>query len=351
MSILGQGTYGTVYTYPKDPRYAKKVFRKCNHCIAEWVVTSVIKHPNVIKYESVDLDEKAIYMKRYQHSLESWISSGRITNEDKQFIVKSIMNGLCYMHYNGISHSDITPSNILLNVDKKTKAVKEVVICDLGLSNINNYNTGQYTSYLFRDPKNGKDFLHDIYSTGVVILRLFINNDEWKNIFMPLRNSRPSLDNLFQYIRTYIVGLPRNIKKVVAAMTSQDLTERPSIRQAMGMLGFTPTHITRAFSTVNISDIGAINGRIRDYFSARKKDIPRQKLLSFCLSLYIEKYGDPGKETKNYYLAASYIMCSVYRKKNIAESQISDDVKEAVKIMVCQTNFITGILTPSSLIK
>ena len=40
---------------------------------------------------------------------------------DAAIMIKQILNGLKYIHFNGIAHRDIKPENIIIQVDKKTQ--------------------------------------------------------------------------------------------------------------------------------------------------------------------------------------------------------------------------------------
>jgi serine/threonine protein kinase len=64
-------------------------------------------------------------------TLENLYERVDLTEDSLMEISYQILQGLKYLHDNGIMHRDLKPSNILLNWDKVFASVK---IADLGLS-------------------------------------------------------------------------------------------------------------------------------------------------------------------------------------------------------------------------
>lgn len=93
-------------------------------------LTSRLNHPNVIRIIAYDTEGERKYyiMPKYQCSIVQIIPM-LYNNFDRQYnVVTEILNGLIYLHEQGVLHRDLKPQNILYNSDT------DIAISDLGFS-------------------------------------------------------------------------------------------------------------------------------------------------------------------------------------------------------------------------
>lgn len=91
---------------------------------------SRLNHPNVIKIIGYDTsgDKKYYIMPKYRCSIMVIIPE-LYNNFDRQYkVLTEILNGLVYLHEQGVLHRDLKPQNILYNSDT------DIAISDLGFS-------------------------------------------------------------------------------------------------------------------------------------------------------------------------------------------------------------------------
>ncbi|KAI8987795.1 kinase-like domain-containing protein [Mycotypha africana] len=114
---------------PKE--YEQKIIR-------EILILQKCLHPNVVRlYEVIDIPEnRKIYMAlEYTENGEiEWRDDNDkpiMSSEQSRKIFRDIVNGLDYLHYQGVLHRDIKPANLLLTQDGTAK------ISDFGVSYYN----------------------------------------------------------------------------------------------------------------------------------------------------------------------------------------------------------------------
>lgn len=229
---LGNGGFGEVYkTYNQidTQQYAiKKIpFFDVNdpnnvRAFNEVKCLAVLNHPNIVRYYSswlelsdrkleIQEDEELIMpvfpilyiqMELCQCSLQDYLMkrnySGNMHDMKLEFnIIKEIVDGLKYIHENGILHRDINPNNIFLTNNMQPK------IGDFGMSikrisdDIPTLSNDKGVS-LYMPPEYVSDGIYteksDVYSLGIVIFeilqvfktnmeRIQIMSDVKKNIF------------------------------------------------------------------------------------------------------------------------------------------------------------------------
>ena len=131
------GGFGDVYDCHSElgDRYAIKMLKTDDENAVlrfqkEVRLTSRLNHPNVIRIIAYDtMGEKKYYiMPKYQCSIVQIIPV-LYNNFDRQYnVITEILNGLIYLHEQGVLHRDLKPQNILYNSDT------DIAISDLGFS-------------------------------------------------------------------------------------------------------------------------------------------------------------------------------------------------------------------------
>ncbi|OBX03698.1 protein kinase [Gallibacterium genomosp. 3] len=199
---LGRGTFGTVdkvrvYNKTKthlteyarkffEPRYAtqsdyeeyKERFRR------EITYQSDCFNRNIVHVclYNLAIDKPWFIMELAEESLSDLLEKNdckekeyALTNKEKIFILKEVLNGVNYLHSRNFLHRDIKPENILKFKDGRFK------LSDFGLiKNLKDSGTNQLTQfgqvmgtnkYMAPEIQNGADYTiqSDIYALGVVI--------------------------------------------------------------------------------------------------------------------------------------------------------------------------------------
>lgn len=145
---IGKGATATVKVMykkgaPKDIRYAVKQFRKCNNSEdeddferkvkSEFTIANSLDHPNIVK--TIRL---CTHNGRWNHVMEycsygemfSLVQKGYLQKKDELCFFKQLLQGVAYLHANGIAHRDIKLENLLLSKEGHLK------ITDFGVSEV-----------------------------------------------------------------------------------------------------------------------------------------------------------------------------------------------------------------------
>lgn len=144
--VIGNGSYGQVLKgvdkFTGEVRAVKVVRKTGNQREMEYIRREVnilrnVDHPHIIKtYDIFDSGNKYFFVLEYLPGGELF----DIIAEERHFsetsaaeVMKSILNGVAYLHENNIVHRDIKPENILC---KSRNWPLEIKLTDFGLSNI-----------------------------------------------------------------------------------------------------------------------------------------------------------------------------------------------------------------------
>lgn len=135
---IGKGTFGTVYRV-WDQRsqllYALKVYGTPETepdteytSIREINILSQTNHPNVVRMHSVVVIAGRVHalLEEMQQSLLARYRTQRLAKVMCLHFLRSILDGLAYLHALGVMHRDIKPGNLLVNERHVLK------ICDMG---------------------------------------------------------------------------------------------------------------------------------------------------------------------------------------------------------------------------
>ena len=145
---IGKGATATVKIMykkgaPKDVRYAVKEFRKCSKSEdhqeyerkvkSEFTIAKSLDHPNIVKTFCL-----CTHSGRWNHVMEycshgelfSLVQKGYFQQKDNLCLFKQLLQGVAYLHRNGIAHRDIKLENLLLSDKGHLK------ITDFGVSEV-----------------------------------------------------------------------------------------------------------------------------------------------------------------------------------------------------------------------
>lgn len=138
-SKLGEGTFGSTYHFIKRcsrEDYAVKIIRATDdseefeQIKREFISLKYLRHTNIVTAEELYYDSsrgKIYYVMKYQKgsTLTGLLSDAgeplRATFVKR--ILKQLLEGVTFLHRNGIVHRDIKPDNILITEDKSVKII------------------------------------------------------------------------------------------------------------------------------------------------------------------------------------------------------------------------------------
>lgn len=178
------GGFGSVHicTSELGDKYAIKLLENLNNDSTERFkkeirLTSRLSHPNIIKIIAYGADSKRKFyiMPLYFSSLKPIIPDLYGNYERQYSVISEIINGMVYLHSEGVLHRDLKPQNILYNSDS------DIVINDLGLSRQVNSGSARLTcvgegfgTYRYTAPEqfidaSSADERSDIFSIGKIL--------------------------------------------------------------------------------------------------------------------------------------------------------------------------------------
>jgi serine/threonine protein kinase len=152
MDLLGKGGFATVYkAYDKvlEMPVALKFFHPQDQANKYTIINEIkraiiLAHPNIVKYYGVETlvnrnfhgqdEEVQIGVMEFvqEGQLKTFMSQNPLSTDQLKKLLIDILEGLKYLHSEGIIHRDIKPQNILLGRDKQNRLVAK--IADFGIS-------------------------------------------------------------------------------------------------------------------------------------------------------------------------------------------------------------------------
>ncbi|KAL0318925.1 UNVERIFIED_CONTAM: Cyclin-dependent kinase G-2 [Sesamum angustifolium] len=139
MGTISHGSYGVVYrAYDKRTGQIVAMKEEFNGLSTSTlreiaILHSLPQHPAIVKFREVvrdDWDRVFIVMEHVENDLARFMAMRRqpLPPTVVKCMMKQLLEGVKFLHENGVMHRDLKPSNILIN--KKG----ELKICDFGLS-------------------------------------------------------------------------------------------------------------------------------------------------------------------------------------------------------------------------
>jgi mitogen-activated protein kinase kinase kinase len=205
--LIGKGTYGRVYLGMNadngevlavkqveiNPRLAGQDTDKIKEMVAaldqEIDTMQHLEHPNIVQYLGCERGELSISIYLEYISGGSIGSCLRKHGKFEESVVKSLtrqtLEGLSYLHNQGILHRDLKADNILLDLDGTCK------ISDFGISKKSNDIYGNDSSNsmqgsvfwmapeVIQSQGQGYSAKVDIWSLGCVVLEMFAGRRPW----------------------------------------------------------------------------------------------------------------------------------------------------------------------------
>ena len=184
-------------------------------------------HINLIKtYEIIENSNNHFIIMEYCKYGELFnhiIQKKRLSEKEACYYYYQLINGIEYIHLNGVVHRDLKPENILISKGNILK------IIDFGLSNFYNGNnllktpcgSPCYASPEMVSGKKYNGFYIDVWSTGIILFFMLCG-------FLPFEDKNNSL--LFKKIEECKVHYPSFVSKIAKNLMKNILVNDPSKR-------------------------------------------------------------------------------------------------------------------------
>jgi 5'-AMP-activated protein kinase catalytic alpha subunit len=158
-----------------------------------------VRHPYIIQlYQIIETDNELYLVMEHANSGELFdyiVKNGRVDDVTACKFFRYILDGIEYLHYNGVCHRDLKPENMLL--EKETDLLK---IIDFGLSNLYNNRSDLLETacgspcYAAPEMIAGKAYKGlevDIWSCGIILYAMLCG-------YLPFED--PDTDKLYKKI-------------------------------------------------------------------------------------------------------------------------------------------------------
>lgn len=216
---------------------SKKLLMKSNQkekMVQEITIHKNINHRNIVKFYNNFEDENFVYVVLELCHKRSLMELHRrrkaLTEPETRYYMKQILEGVLYLHDNGIIHRDLKLGNLFLSEDI------EVKIGDFGLAAKIEYE-GQRKRTLCGTPnyiapeilnKKGHSFEVDIWSVGCILYTLLVGSPPFET---------NSLKETYEKIKRCDYKMPHTVKHPAANLISQmlqpDPKKRPNVREIL----------------------------------------------------------------------------------------------------------------------
>lgn len=191
IQILGKGAFGTVWHCDSKETLetlAVKVLKikhhgkeEMNSLLQEARLLKSLHHPHVVHLKGVKRTEKFLFfeMELLQGGSLSDKLSSKLTEHEAASIMKSLLEGVAYLHSKNIVHRDLKPENILF----KDSSLASLKITDFGLSgkmSVDYTLDDMCGTALFMAPEQARHRHYseavDIWSCGIIMYMMLENS-------------------------------------------------------------------------------------------------------------------------------------------------------------------------------
>lgn len=190
--VVGKGAYGIVYraiNRQTQKEVAIKVIEyddeeELNEHMLEIDLLKNLRHQNIVKYHGFIQKSHQLYiLLEYcsQGSLRDLVKRGPLDESDAKTFIRQTLEGLKYLHEQGVIHRDIKAANLLLDSRNVVK------LADFGVSTrVNNLAMTYAGSPNWMAPEvmlgQGASTVSDIWSLGATVVEILTGNPPFHNL-------------------------------------------------------------------------------------------------------------------------------------------------------------------------
>jgi len=329
---FAEGVYGKIYDAKwRDRNVVVKVVesnaeidKHIKELKYEAINATGLLHPNVIRLFGttwIQDESFGIVMEKAQlGSLDKWI--GKTSQENTAKVALGIIDGLDYVHSEGVVHSDLRPQNIMMFRQQEDMIPK---IADFGVSKVIRSATMHVTAgtplYMAPEVRSLGSYgsSADIFSLAMMLLEMFSGQP----------SARHSSQPLTQHMFAIIAGkaskisdnfpVPTNLHSVIERGWDKNPEERPSLSEYRGEL------ITL------VKEPTTKEQEIKEKAITRKQQAQEMASVNIAIPLQ-EMSWNASCEVLNSKQLRSEMIDDIKSKSNMA-SMINDSVLSAMKVV------------------
>ncbi|CAO1612729.1 unnamed protein product [Parajaminaea phylloscopi] len=295
--MLGSGGFARVYdaissrgemrafkVIAKKHLQSKKTRQKI---LAEIMIHSSFKHPNVVRFEQAFEDDEHVYFKLElckAGSMNDMVKKrGKYTDAEARFFMVQILAGCQGMHTHNIIHRDLKLGNIFLDEGMNVKIgdfglaalLKEVGERKKTVCGTPNYIAPE----ILYDDGEGHSFEVDVWSVGVILYTMLVGRPPFQTsdiqkIYARIKNN--------DYAIPEEAGLRPEAEELITQILTPKPSDRPSLVEIMNhpwfsvgaMPTFIPMHATRTVPRLNLPTNQAESLRNLEYVQRKSQWIP-----------------------------------------------------------------------------
>lgn len=186
METIGRGAFANVYRainkLTGDEVAIKEIFIEDDDDILELMceidLLKILKHKNIVKYHGfIKNDKKLLIFLEYCSggSLRNlYKKNGPLTEEEVVKFLKEVLEGLIYLHGQGVVHRDVKAANILLTSKGDIKLTDFGVSTKVSTTTIKTYSIAGTPNWMAPEiiSMDGTSTASDIWSLGATIVEL-----------------------------------------------------------------------------------------------------------------------------------------------------------------------------------
>lgn len=243
---FGAGAFGKIWMALKKEKIVALKEISCdspnqmNICISEAFNAMKLNHPRILKYNDVfsSLDEDEgifkVYIEMELYPLGD-LSKFIMTYEIDELLLSDfcyqILDGIEYIHSNGLIHRDLKPQNILVKLEDDSFYL---TICDFGAAkNLESMNVGSFAgteTYVAPEMMKREEICTDrvdIFSFGAILYRFFTGKER-RFYYDLLENESKVIQEIKNEIQALSLRNQELYLNVILSCLSQDPKQRPS---------------------------------------------------------------------------------------------------------------------------
>eukprot|EP01038_Epipyxis_sp_PR26KG_P004524 gene4524-6389_t len=295
---IGSGSFGDVYQGMNDKGKLFAVKRlnvkekssEVDNLLQEIQLMRNLSHPHIVQYLGASVDPKEPIMNIFQE----WVPGGSVAHLLKKFgpfsigvvrsYTKQILEGLTYLHSNGIIHRDIKGGNILVDDSGKVK------LADFGASTTVSFDKTQETTTIKGTPyfmapevlshsRYGRK--GDIWAVGCTMIQMLTGEPPWKDMNPKgLVQLHMILDKWDKGPPPYNCEITSDARLFLELCFQKDENKRPSAQDLQACKFVYDEDLEESNTSNNfdnthdsLEDSGVINGLRRDMDRAVRRSI------------------------------------------------------------------------------
>jgi len=229
---------------------------RAQQLLAEGAVQQKLSHPHIARLLDLHREPTYLLFELYPKTVRDKLER-KLDPYEAIDITVQVLEGLAYLHEQGVAHKDLKPENLLLAGDGR------VVIADFGIANTGVHNTNVSgkpegtDAYRAPEQRTGPgDQRSDMYSLGIILYELLTGQ-------RPIPLYTPASERC---------SSPKELDTFIEKCFSEKPHERPTANEALNILATIPLRNTAVLRAKNTA-LETQNLDLRNINSALKREV------------------------------------------------------------------------------